>query len=83
MIGSFKAGFRSRPVLGRLRLGLWELSTRSRLRLQVKENMLEFFKTDYELSKIYTCTGTYRSSFIFTLENTSNEVKFHVICVNY
>ena len=36
-----QAGFRSRPVLGRLRL-------------LVKENIIfEFFKTDYELSKIH------------------------------
>ena len=43
-----QAGFRSRPVLGRLRL-------------LVKENKsLDFFKTDYELSKIRsnTCTST-------------------------
>ena len=41
------AGFRSRPVLGRLR----EFSIRSRLQLLVKEKiMLEFFKAVYELS---------------------------------
>ena len=70
-----KAGFRSRPVLGQLRL-----------RLLVKENMiLEFLKTDYKLSKIRsnTCTSTCRSYFMFTLENTSNDVKFHSIFVNY
>ena len=78
------AGFRSRPVLGRLRLR--EFFIRSRLRLLVKENIiLEFFKTDYELSKIRsnTCTSTCRSYFMFTLEKTSNDVKFHVIFVNY
>ena len=44
--------------------GLREFSTRSRLRLLVKENIIwEFFKTDYEQSKIrfYTCTSTYGS----------------------
>ena len=61
-------GFRSRPVFGRLRL-------------LVKENIiLEFLKTDYELSKIRsnTCTGTgtstCRSYFMFTLEKKSNDV---------
>ena len=57
-----EAGFRSRPVLERLRLR--EFSTRSWIRLLVKENIiLEFFKTDYELSKIRSnpCTSTYRS----------------------
>ena len=50
-ISQILPGFRSRPVLGRLRL-------------LVKENIiLEFFKTDYEQSKIRfnTCTSTYRS----------------------
>ena len=59
---------------------------RLRLRLQVKKNIiLEFYKTDYELSKIRsnTCTSTCRSYFMFTLEKTSNDVKFHVIFVNY
>ena len=54
-------GFRSRPVLRRF--WLRESSTRSRLqlRLLVKENKsLDFFKSDYELSKIRsnTCTST-------------------------
>ena len=62
--------------------------TRSRLRLLIKENIiLDFFKTDYryELSKILsnTCTSTYRSYLMFTLEKTSNVIKFHIICVNY
>ena len=61
-----------------------------------KENIiLEFFKTDKELSKIpvhsnaYTIHMyryqyiTYGSYFMFTLEKTSNEVKFRIICVNY
>ena len=68
-------GFRSRPVLGRLRL-----------RLLVKDNIiLEFLKTDYELSKTRsnTCPSTCRSYFMFTLEKTSNDVKLHVIFVNY
>ena len=70
--------------MGRLRLR--EFFIRSRLRFLVKENkMLEFFKTDYKLSKIRsnTCTSTCRSYFMFTLEKTSNDVKFHVIFVNY
>ena len=77
-------GFRSRPVLGRLRLR--EFFFRSRLRLLLKENIiLDFFKTDYKLSKLRsnTCTSTCRSYFLFTLEKTSNDVKFHVIFVNY
>ena len=53
-----------------------------------KENIdLDFFKTDYELSKIRsnTCTSTCRLYFMFTLEkkSKSNDVKFHVIFVNY
>ena len=50
-----------------------------------RKNNVGIFKTDYELSKIRsnTCTSTYRSYFMFTLEKTSNEVKFHVICLNY
>ena len=74
------AGFRSRPVSGRLR----EFFIRSRL--LVKENMiLEFFKTDYKVSKIRsnTCPSTCRSYFMFTLEKTSNDVKFHSIFVKY
>ena len=60
----------------------------SRLRLLVKENIiLDFFKTDYELSKIRsnTCTSTCRLYFMFALEkkSKSNDVKFHVIFVNY
>ena len=48
---ALEPGFWSRPVLGRLRLR--ESSTRSRLRLLVKENKsLDFFKTDYKLSKL-------------------------------
>ena len=69
----------SRLVLGRLRLQ--EFFIRSWLWLLVKENIiLEFFKTDYELSKIRsnTCTSTCRSYFMFTLEKTSNDIKFHV-----
>ena len=76
------SGFRNRPVLGRLQLR--EFFIRSQL--LVKENMIfEFLKTDYELSKIRsnTCTSTCRSYFMFTLEKTSNDVKFHVIFVNY
>ena len=59
---------------------------RSRLRLLVKEKIIfEFFKTDYELSKIRsnTCTSTCWSYFMFTVEKTSNNVKFHVIFVTY
>ena len=58
----------------------------SRLRLLVKENMiLEFFKTDYIVSLIRsnTCPSTCRPYFMFTLEKTSNDVKFHAIFVNY
>ena len=54
--------------------------------LLVKENIIfEFLKTDYQLSKIRsnTCTSTCRSYFMFTLEMTSNDVKFHEIFVNY
>ena len=50
----------------------------------LKENKsLDFFKTDYKLSKIRfnTCTSTFMSFFMFTLENTLND-KFHVIFVN-
>ena len=82
----FQQGFQSRPVLRRLRLRECFISSRLRLLLLVKENIiLEFFKTDNELSKIrsYTCTSTCRSRFMFTLEKTSNDVKFHVTLVNY
>ena len=42
-------GFRSRPVLGRLRLREFSAQNRLRLRLLVKEKIiLEFFKTDYK-----------------------------------
>ena len=42
-------------------------------------------KTDYELAKTHsnTCPSTCISYFMFTLEKTSNDVKFHVIFVNY
>ena len=53
-------------VLWRLRLR--EFSTQSQLRLLVKENTsLDFFKTDYRLSRIRsnTCTSTYRSFCVF------------------
>ena len=59
---------------------------RSRLRLLVKDNkILKFCLTDYKLSKIRsnTCTSTSRPYFMFTIEKTSNDVKFHVIFVNY
>ena len=62
------------------------IRSRLRLRLLVKENIIfEFLKTDYELSKIRynTCTSTCMSYFMFTLEKTSNDVKFHVLFVNY
>ena len=82
MLLAKKARFRSRPVLGRLRLREFFIQ----LRLLVKANIIfGFFKTDYELSKICsnTCTSTCKSYFMFTLEKTSNDVKFHVIFVNY
>ena len=61
----FRSGFRSWPVLGRLRLR--ESSTRSRLRPSVKENKsLDFFfkLTTNCLRYVLTsdtCTSTYRS----------------------
>ena len=75
-----QAGFRSRPVLGRLREFF------IRLRLMVKKNIiLEFLKTEYELSKTRsnTCPSACRLYFLFTFEKTSNDVKFHVVFVNY
>ena len=71
---------------GRLRLREFFIRSRLRLRLLVKENIIfELLKTDYELSKIRsnTCTSTCMSYFMFTLEKTSNDVKFHVLFVNY
>ena len=52
-----------------------------------REHNVGIFLTVYELSKIRSnkCTSTVhsnRSYFMFTLKKTSNEVKFHVICVN-
>ena len=68
--------FWSRPVFGRLRLQ--EFCSWSRLWLLIKENiMLDFFNTDYQLSKILfnTCTSTYMSYFMFTLEKILNGVR--------
>ena len=50
-----------------------------------REQIFEFLKTDYELSntRTNTCPSTSRSFFMFTLEKISNNVKFHVIFVNY
>ena len=50
-----------------------------------REQNVGIFKIDYKLSKLRsnTCTSTCRSYFLFTLEKTSNDVKFHVIFVNY
>ena len=41
--------------------------------------------TDYKVSKMRsnTCPSTCMSYFMFTLEKTSNDAKFHSIFVNY
>ena len=50
-----------------------------------RENDFVILKTDYKVSKIRsnTCPSRCRSYFMFTLEKTSNDVKFHYIFVNY
>ena len=79
------AGFRSRPVLGRLRLQEFFIGSQPAPAPGKREHDLEFLITAYELSKINsnTCTSTCRSYYMFTFEKTSNDVKFHVIFVNY